>query len=388
MTIEDFGYYFKLSLNGGVNYLPKGKTYIFRSPSVTGNLIRIAWVSNPEIFYQFNFGNVITPLVANEDELVSWFMANNTEIINSVSATGNSVGWVKVTKTYQDFSDASTENDIEIYSLPAKGIIHKVLVKHSTPFNASDNPVTGEILDTESYTPVVAEVVGTGPGTTFPIALVNYPTVPTTIVITDGVEIFTDDGLGVLTGDLGGSGTITYDTGIGSVTFNSAVGAVNVTCDYSYGQKTFTPNSAFSPVNPFSVVITDTVETFTDDGLGTLAGDLGGFGLVDYLTGGFEITFNTIPADAQDILIDYSYSTVSAYTLSVGLSGDLERYIPDTDVYISAGDDVFALSTFDAEMFNFATSTSVRANAKSTGANLDEMLKGVVVFNMLISNVN
>ena len=44
--------------------------------------------------------------------------------------------------------------------------------------------------------------------------IVNNTTAP--------IETFTDDGSGVLTGDLGGSGTVDYDTGAVSVTFNTA----------------------------------------------------------------------------------------------------------------------------------------------------------------------
>lgn len=42
--------------------------------------------------------------------------------------------WIKVTKSYTDFSTAATTNNIEVYSLPAGGIIHAVKIKHSTPF--------------------------------------------------------------------------------------------------------------------------------------------------------------------------------------------------------------------------------------------------------------
>ena len=44
-----------------------------------------------------------------------------------------------------------------------------------------------------------------------------------TVIVTDGTETFTDDGLGVLTGDAGGTGTVNYDTGAYSIVFNSVV---------------------------------------------------------------------------------------------------------------------------------------------------------------------
>jgi hypothetical protein len=42
--------------------------------------------------------------------------------------------WVKATKTYSDLSSALLNNDIEIYSLPAGGVVHAVKVKHSVAF--------------------------------------------------------------------------------------------------------------------------------------------------------------------------------------------------------------------------------------------------------------
>ncbi len=44
-------------------------------------------------------------------------------------------GWIKVTKTYTDFSDATNQKDISIYTLPAKAVLHGFVVKHSVPFN-------------------------------------------------------------------------------------------------------------------------------------------------------------------------------------------------------------------------------------------------------------
>lgn len=56
-----------------------------------------------------------------------------------------------------------------------------------------------------------------------------------------------------------------------------------------------------------SISITDTVETFTDDGNGTLTGDQGGSGTINYTTGAYDITFNSAPAGAQDIDASYDY---------------------------------------------------------------------------------
>ncbi|RMH25693.1 MAG: hypothetical protein D6692_10505 [Planctomycetota bacterium] len=42
--------------------------------------------------------------------------------------------WESVTVTHADLAAAATSNDIEIFSLPAGGVIHAVKLKHSVPF--------------------------------------------------------------------------------------------------------------------------------------------------------------------------------------------------------------------------------------------------------------
>lgn len=49
-------------------------------------------------------------------------------------ASGGGLTWVKITATFSDFATAATTNDIEIYSLPAKGTIHAAALKHTAAF--------------------------------------------------------------------------------------------------------------------------------------------------------------------------------------------------------------------------------------------------------------
>lgn len=46
-----------------------------------------------------------------------------------------SAQWIKITKTFTDLSAPSTSNNIVIFSLPAKGVIHSVVMKHETAFS-------------------------------------------------------------------------------------------------------------------------------------------------------------------------------------------------------------------------------------------------------------
>jgi hypothetical protein len=56
---------------------------------------------------------------------------------------------------------------------------------------------------------------------------------------------------------------------------------------------------------PGTVIITDNVETFTDDGNGVLTGDQGGNGTVNYVTGAIVISFSVAPASGDNIYLSY-----------------------------------------------------------------------------------
>jgi hypothetical protein len=43
--------------------------------------------------------------------------------------------WIKITKSYSDFATAGATNNIEIYSLPSKGVVHMVQINPSVPFS-------------------------------------------------------------------------------------------------------------------------------------------------------------------------------------------------------------------------------------------------------------
>lgn len=71
---------------------------------------------------------------------------------------------------------------------------------------------------------VSRKTLGTGDGSTtnFTDTLSPQPIEPGSVIVDDGVEVFTDDGNGTLTGDQTGSGTINYTTGALSVGFFTA----------------------------------------------------------------------------------------------------------------------------------------------------------------------
>lgn len=74
---------------------------------------------------------------------------------------------------------------------------------------------------------------------------------------------------------------------------------------------TFTDTLANRPIREIDT-ITDGVETFSDNGDGTLTGDAGGSGTINYTTGALSVTFNAAPAGpapgpAADIDLQYDY---------------------------------------------------------------------------------
>lgn len=105
--------------------------------------------------------------------------------------------------------------------------------------------------------------------------------------------------------------------------------------------------AAAIPVEPGSLVVTDGVESFRDDGCGRLVGDAGGSGTIDYQTGAYSVTFDTNVGNGTDVTADYltavdfvldatvdtasegsglvvDHGTVSRHTLKVGATAQSE----------------------------------------------------------------
>ena len=92
------------------------------------------------------------------------------------------------------------------------------------------------IINGQSPVTVSAESVGTGDGSTvtFTATLASLVVAPSSLSVVDGVETFTDNGDGTLSGSAGGTGTINYRTGALSVTFNTApTTGASITASYN-----------------------------------------------------------------------------------------------------------------------------------------------------------
>lgn len=125
----------------GLDGLAKGSEFTLYNPSSNSNDITLSHLSgSSSAGNQFDLSGGAN-LTVSPGEGVRLFYDGLviSDVGASTSLSGGSVGsqypgWVKVTKTYSDFAAAATTNDIEVYSLPAKGVLHGVVLKHTAAF--------------------------------------------------------------------------------------------------------------------------------------------------------------------------------------------------------------------------------------------------------------
>jgi len=96
------------------------------------------------------------------------------------------------------------------------------------------------------------------------------------------------------------------DDSAGGVIYNSTTQQI---ATGNGSMKAFSGNLSVSYVVPGSVSVTDGTETFSDDGSGTLTGDAGGSGTVDYSAATYSVTFNANVSDGQAVYITYQYTS-------------------------------------------------------------------------------
>jgi hypothetical protein len=131
--------------------------------------------------------------------------------------------------------------------------------------------ILNDTTDTET-----SQTIAVGSGVTnYTGTLFAFPILPGSLSITDGVEIFVDNGAGLLTGSMGGTGTINYSNGDWNVTFNTAV-IVGV-----------------SIVATFQVI----------SQVGILTGN--GIGNINYITGAYSVSFDFAPLSGATIYNKY-----------------------------------------------------------------------------------
>jgi hypothetical protein len=107
----------------------------------------------------------------------------------------------------------------------------------------------------------------------------------------------------------------------------------------------------------FGILITDGVETFTDDFNGVLTGDQGGTGTINYMTGEYDVTFNSAAAGA--VTADYSWEdsnnggvTDFRYTTPNRLAGEGDVFRQD-----QGGDKIYNVLPFDGKYYSIKKSS-------------------------------
>lgn len=83
----------------------------------------------------------------------------------------------------------------------------------------------------------------------------------------------------------------------------------------------------------------------------------------------------------------FSGGTVSALTVSVGLTGNLIKYTSAWDVFQASGDTVIQVSS-DLSLEDMTAATSIRLSAIATGDNLDQLTQGQVEVWLLVSSLS
>jgi hypothetical protein len=199
---------------------------------------------------------------------------------------------------------------------------HLVVTFDKAPQGGNAVVVTYEYGPLPSWLGVSSDVIGTGNGVnaTFEGTLTHMPVVKGSVVVSDGIESFTDpEGDGTLAGTSGGNGTISYGAGHVLVNFfNSPGNGKDVRVNYSYGEPPVEPpitvinvigetngvgngtshvysgSLGHAPVVTNSVSLTAGGFVFTDKGNGLLGGNVtNSSGHIHYSTGAWFLDLGT-----------------------------------------------------------------------------------------------
>lgn len=214
---------------------------------------------------------------------------------------------------------SSTIGTAQNQPIPSRNLLFQVKFKPSGHPVPPEYNLTFDLPPLNTITQIEGEVIGFGGENTYGFTLNETPLKAGSLSITDGEEIFTDNGDGTLRGSEGGNGTINYNTGEGSVTFFTSPNVgIDIVANYlkytvkvdqnigeAGGSDSYKFNLEHGELIPGTLHITlDTID-LTDNGAGVLTGT-GGYGTIDYVTGAISLT-GIDPTLIGNFLADYSY---------------------------------------------------------------------------------
>lgn len=183
---------------------------------------------NPKYFNSSIYNNTVS---YNIIDLFGNFTQGET-IVSDTGAVGYLLTYGMVNYVSGDWSGSTTVSGI---SSTASATIDNVLAPF---YDLGDDVIWGgkKWVNVSGRTINVSdEVIGVGiDGVGYCFDINNTPINQGTLVISDGVETFTGDTQGVLTGDLGGYGNINYVDGTGCMVFASPVlSGTNIVASYT-----------------------------------------------------------------------------------------------------------------------------------------------------------
>ena len=99
------------------------------------------------------------------------------------------------------------------------------------------------------------------------------------------------------------------------------------------------------------------------------------------LTNTVEIASLPAKTIIESVLVKHSTlftgTSITDYKVTVGITGELDRYVGSVDVDVAVSDSAFAFVNL-AEMPSFSSATSLKLTATSVGANLSSSIAGSV----------
>jgi hypothetical protein len=185
-----------------------------------------------------NSAGALIPYAEEADEVIGTGGSAATPVTSEAIGTGTGTAVV--------FSGALANDDIQPGSVTITATVSASPVTITDDGAGILRGAGGGIIDYETGTyslifatapdnesSITAGYSHTPPAATFTGTLAAYPVEPGSVSVTDGVETFSDDGHGRLTGSAGGTGTVNYKTGVIAVSFNANVGnGTAITADY------------------------------------------------------------------------------------------------------------------------------------------------------------
>lgn len=124
-----------------------------------------------------------------------------------------------------------------------------------------------------------------------------------------------------------------------------------------------------------SLIIESQELSFSDFSAAATQSDVEAFALSNKLILSIILKHNTA----------FSGGSVTALTLDVGVTGELDRFFSGFDAFQAIGNDKFLAVNLTEPIFGGPTSIRVRANA--TGANLDQLTAGALTCYLVSANL-